>query len=77
MIPTVKALSLKLQGLCLFIISIYLIFIMMYCHISLNPFKHSVALDMLHSAIISTVITLIGGLLLDCEIRLYENKHKP
>lgn len=77
MIPTVKALSLKLQGVCLFIISIYLIFIMMYYNISVDPLKHLITLDMLHCAIISTVITLFGGLLLDCEIRLYENKHKP
>lgn len=76
-IPVIKALSRKLQFICLAIISAYLIFILFYAHLSLNPLKHLIISDMLHSSILATVITLLGGLLLDCEIRLDENKHKP
>ena len=75
-IPVIKAYSRKLQFLCLALIGAYLIFILAYSHFSLNPLKTLIISDMLHSAILATVITLFGGLLLDCEIRHNENKHK-
>lgn len=76
-LPIIKSLSQKLQFTCLAMISSYLIFIIAYTHTSAEPLKHLIISDMLHSALLATVISLAGGLLLDCEIRLCENKHKP
>ncbi|MBQ6893043.1 MAG: hypothetical protein IJN48_02455 [Clostridia bacterium] len=73
-IPQIKAHAEKMIWICLLLIASYLIFTAAYAHLSTEPQSRLITRDMLETALLSTVISLGGGLLLDCEIRLAENK---
>lgn len=75
-IPPLSKLAATLFLICVAIIIAYLLCVIAYINYrSGDPKMPKNALEMLHSASISTVIALGGSFLLDCEIR-YDRKMK-
>lgn len=73
-IPTITRFAEKLLLACLAIILLYLIGTAVYANCSTAALKHITVFDMLHNAFLSVVISLGGGILLDCEVRSRENR---
>lgn len=69
MIPQIKPLAEKLMWLCLALITLYLIMTVAYFKLSSEPMRFFIAFEMLESALLATVLSLGGGILLDFEIR--------
>ena len=73
--PEIKAFAAKLIKTCLLLISTYLALTVIYIHFSNDALRHIIAKEMLESALLATLLSLAGGILLDFEIRLHENKN--
>lgn len=71
-IPKIKNYAEKLLLICLAFIGVYLVGTAVYAHFSTELLLHVTVSQMLHSAFLAAVISLGGGLLLDCEIRHIE-----
>ena len=69
-IPEIKAMARKLIYLCLGTVLVYTFLVAKFSS-PLSPLR---AVEVLHSMLLSTIMSLGGGLLLDLEIRHGENK---
>ncbi len=74
-IPEIKAYAAKLINTCLILITAYLTLTVIYIHFSNDAMRHIIAKEMLESALLAALLSLAGGILLDFEIRLHENKN--
>lgn len=71
--PTLTAPAVRLLTLCVLLILAYLPFVCVYAWRNCGDlYARTLVLEMLHSAAISVVLSLGGGLLLDCELRARE-----
>ena len=75
-IPSLSQKAVCLFFICIGIILAYLIGVILYINLHVcDPYMQRNALEMLHGASISAVISLGGSLLFDCELR-YSGKTK-
>ncbi len=73
-LPALQAPAERLLLLCYAAILVYLSFVCRYAWQTLGDlYARLFVREMLHSAAISAVLALSGGLLLDCELRYREN----
>lgn len=75
-IPEIKPLSRRLVYICLATITTYIICAAIYAKFANEPLIRTTATQIIHSAFSAAVISLGGGLLLDCEIRRTENTNR-
>ena len=68
-IPQIKPLAEKMIWVCLALITLYLIMTVAYVNFSSEPMRIFIAFEMLESALLATLLSLGGGILLDFEIR--------
>ncbi len=68
-IPQIKPFAEKLIWFCLVLIILYLVMTVAYVKLSSEPLRFFIAFEMLESALLATLLSLGGGILLDFEIR--------
>lgn len=76
-LPALTAPAVRLLTICAFLILAYLPFVCIFAWRSGGDLHaRALVLEMLHSAAISVVLALGGGLLLDCELRAREKSKR-